>query len=149
MRILLSIAGFAALTVPLALAQPATDFTALRKKLKDWAIEGTTQSHAAEGLVAKGATVAHEFAVDPTRDTIIVAICEDAACSDVNVVGSDSTGAFVTPDRTVGSEGIVTLFADSIVSKKLKVEVSAPGCKNATCAYTLSVSSRPRSYPAE
>lgn len=149
MRILLSIAGFAALIAPLALAQPATDFSALRKKLKDWAIEGTAQSHAAEGVVAKGATVAHEFAVDPNRDTIIVAICDDAACSDVNVVGSDSTGAFVTPDRTVGSEGIVTLFADSITSKKLKVEVSAPGCKTATCAYALSVSSRPRAYPAE
>lgn len=149
MRILFSIAGLVALTAPLALAQPATDFTALLKKLKDWAIEGTTQSHVAEGVVAKGATVAHEFAVDPNRDTIIVAICEDAACSDVNVVGSDSTGAFITPDRTSGSEGIVTMFADSIVSKKLKVEVSAPGCKNATCAYALSVSSRPRSYPKE
>ncbi len=149
MRILLNIVGVAALAVPLAFAQPATDFTGLREKLKDWEIEGTTHSHAAEGVVAKGATVAHEFVVDPNRDTIIVAICEDAACSDVEVVGSDSTGAFVTPDRTVGDAGIVTLFADSITSRKLRVEVSAPGCKIATCAYALSVSSRPRAYPAE
>lgn len=148
MRIFLAIAGFAALAAPLALAQSATDFTVLRKELKNWTIEGTTQNHTVEGVVAKGETVAYEFAVDPNRDTIIVAICEDATCSDVNVVGSDSTGSFVTPDRTVGSAGIVTLFADSIGSKKLKVEVSAPGCKIATCAYALAVSSRPRAYPA-
>ncbi len=149
MRILFCFISFAALAVPVAVAQPAADFTGLRKSLKDWAIEGTTQSHVAEGVVAQGATATHEFDVDPNKDTIIVAICEDAACSDVNVVGSDSTGAFVTPDRTVGSAGIVTLFADSILSKTLKVEVSAPGCRIATCAYALSVASRPRAYPAE
>jgi hypothetical protein len=149
MRLPLMTAGFAALAMPLALAQTTTDFSGLRKKLKDWTIEKTTQGHAAEGVVAKGATAAHEFAVDPNTDTIVVAVCEDAVCSDVNVVGSDSAGAFVTPDRTSGSQGIVTLFADSIASKKLKVEVSAPGCKVEACAYALSVSSRHRAYPAE
>lgn len=140
---------FVALTAPLALGQPATDFTGLRKKLKDWAIEGTTQDHTAEGVVAKGTTVTHEFAADPSRDTIIVAVCDDAVCGDIKVVGSDSAGAFITPDLTSGSEGIITMFAESIASKKLKVELSAPGCKVATCAYALSVSSRPRAYPAE
>jgi hypothetical protein len=149
MRIFLSIAALAALTAALALAQSATDVSALRKTLQDWAIEGTIQSHAADGVVAKGATAVHEFAVDPNRDTVIVAVCEDAACSDVYVIGSDSTGAFVTPEYTVGSAGIVTLFAGSIKSEKLKVEVSTPGCKTDTCAYALSVSSRPRTYPAE
>lgn len=149
MRILLVIAGFAALAGPLAIAQPATDFVALRQKLNDWSIEGTAPGQVAEGVVSKSATVTHEFAVDPDRDTIIVAVCEDAVCSDINVVGSDSTGAFITPDRSSGSEGIVTLFAGSIASKKLKVEVSAPGCKNPTCGYALAISSRPRAYPAE
>jgi hypothetical protein len=149
MRILLASACLAALTASMALAQSATDFTTLRKKLKDWTIEGTIQGYAADGVVGKGATAVHEFSVDPNRDTVIVAVCDDAACSDVNVIGSDSTGAFVTPDYTVGSAGIVTLFADSITSGKLKVEVSAPGCNNATCAYAVSVSSRPRTYPAE
>lgn len=149
MRILLSIAGIAMLAAPLALAQPAPDFTVLRKELKDGAIEGTIQNHTAEGVVAKGATVAHEFAVDPNRDTIIIAFCDAAACSEINVVGSDSTGAFITPDRISGREGIATMFADSIKSGKLKVDVSTPGCRTDSCAYVLSVSSRPRSYPAE
>ena len=148
MRMFFQVA-FAAFIVHPALAQPATDFTVVRQKLKEGAIEGTTQNHVAEGVVAKGAKATHEFAVDPHRDTIIVAICEDATCSDVNVVGSDSTGTFVTPDRSGGSRAIITLFADSIASKKLNVEVSMPGCKHEACAYALSVSSRPRAYPAE
>ncbi len=148
MRILFQVA-LAAFTVHPALAQPATDFTVVRQSLKEGAIEGTIQNHVAEGVVAKGAKATHEFAVDPNRDTIIVAICEDAACSDVNVVGSDSTGTFVTPDRSEGSRAIITPFADSITSKKLKLELSTPGCKHETCAYTLSVSSRARTYPAE
>jgi hypothetical protein len=148
-RILFGIVGLAAWAAPLALAQSGTNFTALRQALQDWAIEGTISDHAADGIVAKGATAVHEFTDDPNRDTVIVAVCEDAACSDVKVVGSDSTGAFAMPEYSLGSAGIVTLFAGSIPSEKLKVEVSAPGCINATCAYALSVSSRPRTYPAE
>ena len=53
MRMFFQVA-FAAFIVHPALAQPATDFTVVRQKLKEGAIEGTTQNHVAEGVAHDG-----------------------------------------------------------------------------------------------